>query len=112
MKLSEEIAAVVDKTAFHPNPDEWTSLQIYGLEWGRKAFALEQQLNIEKRKHLDTANWAMEQQDRANALEQQLAEMKEALGECAAVFGLTADRNPEHERMMHKCDALAGDQEP
>ena len=40
---------------------------------------LEEELRIEKQKHLDTSNWAVEQQDRANQLEADNKRYLEAL---------------------------------
>lgn len=39
MKLSDEIKFSLG--IFSPNPDNWTLMQRLGLEWGRKAYLLE-----------------------------------------------------------------------
>ena len=44
MKLSEEIAEVLSRMTFSPNPNNWGPLQKKALEWGRKAQQLEADL--------------------------------------------------------------------
>ena len=48
-------------------------------EIAKKVARLEDALKIEKQKHLDTSNWALEQQDRANQLEADKERYLEAL---------------------------------
>ena len=62
--LSEEYTEIVGDIFIG---GEW---QTHDLQ--PKIVALEEQLKIEQQKHEDTANWALEQQDRADVLETKL----------------------------------------
>jgi len=62
--LSEEYTEIVGDIFIG---GEW---QTHDLQ--PKIVALEEQLKIEKQKHLDTSNWALEQQERGDTLETKL----------------------------------------
>ena len=89
--LSEEYTEIVGDIFIG---GEW---QTHDLQ--PKIVALEEQLKIEKQKHLDTSNWALEQQERGDTLEtklkdaeaenrvlQRIAEDKVVLNEHCAVI--------------------------
>ncbi|KKM25804.1 hypothetical protein LCGC14_1591310 [marine sediment metagenome] len=67
--LSEEYTEIVGDIFIG---GEW---QTHDLQ--PKIVALEEQLKIEKQKHLDTANWALEQQERADTLDTKFKEAED-----------------------------------
>ena len=68
--LSEEYTEIVGDIFIG---GEW---QTHDLQ--PKIVALEEQLKIEKQKHLDTSNWALEQQERGDTLETKLKDAEAA----------------------------------